>query len=269
MVCFRTPTSALLWCFTVQQLLLGAAWPSQILESEHGKEIYDTEGRIIYRGVSVRMGLHWGAPVCEIDPITNRMDYFGPMVNKASRISSEADGGQITISSDFLAEIRKCCDAFADDSFDDFFPDEKIAASIRKDMSSLSSSGFKVEDMGLRKLKGIENKENVYLMLPHSLVGRLTYQQTKKWKTSTVHIEPDQIWSLYELSLRLEALCNGFSSEVPGTAVQLSPQAERESMTVKMKHAILEQLNEKELIQFFEHTVASIEVKIFIKTQWI
>ncbi|RPA85420.1 PP2C-domain-containing protein [Ascobolus immersus RN42] len=259
MVCFRTPTSALLWCFSVQQLLLQAPWPSQILESEHGKEITDEEGRIIYRGVSVRMGIHWGAPVCEVDPITSRMDYFGPMVNKASRISSEADGGQITISSDFLAEIRKCCDAYANDDFDSFFTDDKIVAAVRKDMSSLSATGFKVEDMGMRKLKGIENKENVYLMLPHGLAGRLTYQKNMKRKTSTVNVEPDQIWALYELSLRLETLCHGFSSDVPGVAVQLAPHNETESMVLKMKHAVLEQFNDKDLAQFFQKTVTSIE----------
>ena len=48
------------------------------------------------------MGIHWGSPVCEPDVITGRMDYFGPMVNRASRISAIADGGQIAVSSDFL-----------------------------------------------------------------------------------------------------------------------------------------------------------------------
>src|SRR5690606_12041694 len=97
-------------------------------------------------------------------------------------------------------------------------------------------------------------------MLPHGLVGRLTYQKNMKRKTSTVNLEPDQIWALYEISLRLETLCNGFSSDVPGVAVQMAAHNEKESMVVKLKHAVLEQFNDKELLQFFEHTVASIEV---------
>jgi hypothetical protein len=54
-------------------------WPQEILDSEEGKEILDSRGEVLYRGLSVRMGIHWGAPVCEADPITRRMDYFGPM----------------------------------------------------------------------------------------------------------------------------------------------------------------------------------------------
>jgi adenylate cyclase len=31
------------------------------------------------------MGIHVGEPKSERDPITNRMDYFGPMVRKRSK----------------------------------------------------------------------------------------------------------------------------------------------------------------------------------------
>ena len=79
MVSFPTVTSALLWCLTTQLELLREDWPQEILDSDEGREILDTRGEILYRGLSVRMGVHWGAPVCEADPITRRMDYFGPM----------------------------------------------------------------------------------------------------------------------------------------------------------------------------------------------
>ncbi|SPO26130.1 probable Adenylate cyclase [Ustilago trichophora] len=90
MVSFPSVTAALLWCFTVQQQLLQEDWPREILDSEDGKEVYDQSGELIHRGLSVRMGIHWGRPVCEADPITRRMDYFGPMVNRAARISGAA-----------------------------------------------------------------------------------------------------------------------------------------------------------------------------------
>lgn len=79
MVSFPTVTSALLWCLTTQLELLREDWPQEILDSDEGREILDSRGEILYRGLSVRMGIHWGAPVCEADPITRRMDYFGPM----------------------------------------------------------------------------------------------------------------------------------------------------------------------------------------------
>src|SRR5271154_522798 len=106
-VAFPEITTALQWCFAVQTNLLSADWPAEILESDHCSEIYHPErGDLLHRGLSVRMGCHYGNPVCEVDPITRRMDYFGPMMNRTSRISAVADGGQITISADVEAELR-------------------------------------------------------------------------------------------------------------------------------------------------------------------
>ncbi|GMG05086.1 unnamed protein product [[Candida] boidinii] len=108
MVSFPTVTSALLWCFTVQsQLLATPEWPTEILASDQGYEIKDDKGNLIFKGLSVRMGIHWGTPVCERDVVTKRMDYFGPMVNRASRVSAVADGGQITMSTDLYSEFKK------------------------------------------------------------------------------------------------------------------------------------------------------------------
>jgi len=58
------------------------------------------------RGISVRMGIHAGKPVCELDPTTDRMDYFGPVVNRAARVSGVADGGEIFISSEAMVTFH-------------------------------------------------------------------------------------------------------------------------------------------------------------------
>lgn len=42
-------------------------------------------------------GIHTGAPLCREDPVTGRMDYYGPVVNTAARIGSYPKGGQIVI----------------------------------------------------------------------------------------------------------------------------------------------------------------------------
>ncbi|KAJ2441493.1 hypothetical protein GGF42_007275, partial [Coemansia sp. RSA 2424] len=108
MVSFPTVASALHWCLAVQMAFLAADWPQETLDSPHGCPLYwpndddnggdtakgrksvgnvDVESRrLIYRGLRVRMGVHFGSPVSEEDPITRRMDYFGPMVNRAARV---------------------------------------------------------------------------------------------------------------------------------------------------------------------------------------
>ena len=35
----------------------------------------------------MRMGAHAGKAQTQVDPLTGRMDYFGPMVNRAAKIS--------------------------------------------------------------------------------------------------------------------------------------------------------------------------------------
>ncbi|KFY74191.1 hypothetical protein V499_05767, partial [Pseudogymnoascus sp. VKM F-103] len=190
MVSFPTATSALLWCFSVQSQLLEIQWPSEILNHTIGKEVIDADSNLIFRGLSVRMGVHFGTPVCEHDPVTRRMDYFGPMVNKTSRISSTADGGQIAVSADFISEIQRCLENYSETEREgaagaggagaggvvDEEMEDPAAESIRRELRSLSSQGFEVKPMGERKLKGLENPEYIYLMYPHSLAGRIVQQ---------------------------------------------------------------------------------------------
>ncbi|KIR31680.1 adenylate cyclase [Cryptococcus deuterogattii MMRL2647] len=79
MASFQSVTAALLWCFNCQIGLLQQEWPRELLEAHDGKVVRDSNGTIVQRGLRVRMGIHWGAPECEKDPITRRMDYYGPM----------------------------------------------------------------------------------------------------------------------------------------------------------------------------------------------
>lgn len=224
MVAFATTTAALLWCFNCQTQLLEAEWPTEILEQPQCQIQYDMDKNLIFRGLSVRMGVHWGEPVCEKDPVTNRMDYFGPMVNRASRISAVADGGQVFVSSDFMSDIQRNLEIYADNegesangnSFD------HTGTNIRRELQQLNSQGFVIKDQGERKLKGLENPEPLYLIYPHSLAGRLTVLDdngsnaetpTTVSKNSKLEIPTDLIWRLWELSLRLERLCGAFETQ--------------------------------------------------------
>jgi adenylate cyclase len=229
MVAFSTTTAALLWCFNCQTQLLDAEWPTEILEQPQCKERYDSDGSIIFRGLSVRMGIHWGEPVCEKYPVTNRMDYFGPMVNRASRISAVADGGQIFVSSDFMSDIQRNLEAFADSersastgSGESYV--DPIGQNIRRELQQLNSQGFVIKDQGERKLKCLENPEPVYLIYPHSLAGRIAAIESNKpeegeapatiARSSQLELQTDLIWRLWEITLRLERLCSSLEDPV-------------------------------------------------------
>ena len=274
MVSFSTPTAALLWCFTCQTQLLDAPWPREILDTVACREQYDPDGNLIYRGLSVRMGVHWGRPVCEKDPVTGRMDYFGPMVNRASRISAVADGGQIFVSSDFVGEIQRTLEAYADNEressagSEDMFNDDVTDSNIRRELYQLSTQGFEVKDLGERKLKGLENPEFVYLMYPHALAGRLLMQPEMTehgelrvppslGKDSQFNIEADDFWRLMKIALRLEAFCSAM--ENPDAVMMREP----EFRLLNALKASGGDITDEVLLNLFEHQVARIEVSFF------
>jgi rhodanese-related sulfurtransferase len=90
------------------------------------------------------MGIHCGQPLCEPDPITKRMDYFGPMVNRSARISGNAAGGQIMISADIAREINaKILETEPETEYSDFQP--PLAVNAIKDLEKLyvSEAGLK------------------------------------------------------------------------------------------------------------------------------
>lgn len=282
MCSFPTVTSALLWCFITQNSLLDLEWATEILDTVHCQEKWDADGNVIYRGLSVRMGIHWGRPVCEPDPITRRMDYFGPMVNKAARVSAVADGGQISVSTDAISEIRRTLEAFAEDDdrrdsvgSQDTMNDDPVNVQIRKELRQLSSIGFEVKELGEKKLKGLENPEFIYLMYPHGLSGRLDVASGagdqpanlgpvpgEKGQPGTFEegssldkrLELDEVWKLWDLALRLEMLCS--SLEDPDRARGLrKPEM---SLLTSMKERG-GQIGDNFMLNLMEHQVTRVE----------
>ncbi|KAJ1024548.1 hypothetical protein NDA13_004479 [Ustilago tritici] len=239
MVSFPSVTAALLWCFTVQQQLLQEDWPHEILDSEDGKEVYDQSGELIHRGLSVRMGIHWGRPVCEADPITRRMDYFGPMVNRAARISGAADGGQILASKDVIKELQGLLGTFDESSTgatgaegeqlrkteegldEDAF--RLLNPNVSRDVVLLRRMGFGLSQLGERRLKGLETPEMLWLVYPKQLAGRLEQAKTddaqdaptaQVYEPTVQLLDIEDVKQVGMLCLRVEYLSN--STVCPG-----------------------------------------------------
>ncbi|GAA6007071.1 uncharacterized protein JCM10292_003450 [Rhodotorula paludigena] len=247
MVSFPTVTSALLWCLTVQLELLREDWPQEILDSEEGKEIVDSRGEILYRGLSVRMGIHWGAPVCEADPITRRMDYFGPIVNRAARISAVAEGGQISASQDVIDIIQDVVmqqkpgpsSLDSDDGEEEEDPEDYLDPRDKQDIAALRRLGFGITELGERRLKGLESAELISLLWPKSLKERIQPAAGVKAdgapgaasvkKTEVIQDETPQlldvntIKALGKVVQRLEAACGAIVHGIDGDSTPAAP----------------------------------------------
>jgi adenylate cyclase len=204
------------------------------------------------------------------------MDYFGPMMNRTSRISAVADGGQITISADVEAELR-ALEQLAD-SVGDINPEddeyESPLLAIKRDMEALKRSGFAISPVGERKLKGLENSEFIYLIYPNQLIGRLhmdrlklegtppTQHQTEGAQapivpgperiiiSDDVRIIPlSDVRLLHMLTYRIEKLC---STNMVSEEVDVLQQ--------RRAHNIREEDPDEVIIQAVESLVTRIEV---------
>ncbi|KAF8893444.1 hypothetical protein BD779DRAFT_1506295 [Infundibulicybe gibba] len=204
MCSFPTALSAVWWCLSVQIALLQESWPLEILECEDGKPIYDAQNQLIARGLSVRMGIHCGSPLCERDPITHRMDYFGPMVNRSARVESGAAGGQIMCSAEIIREINaKILEIEPETEYSRSQPAQAVDA-IRR-------LGIVIVPVGEVKLKGLELPEVLSLIYPKGLEGRQDLKDAPSNPTASGSRVPFSVVQMRELGvlcLRLEALAS-------------------------------------------------------------
>ncbi|KAF9433779.1 cysteinyl-tRNA synthetase [Entomortierella beljakovae] len=256
MASFSSVPAAMLWCFKVQELLVEAEWPQDILDSVECRAYFcraDTT-RAMYRGLSVRMGIHWGRPVSDRDAVTRRMDYYGPMVNRAARICDVADGGETCVSSDVINMMQHL--------LEDTYLEESDAAQYEH-VCELKKMGFGIIDLGERKLKGLETPENLHLIYPRGLAGRLTLDPSKLMSgasmaeaqiapivvQSTV-LDAASVRSLQLICLRLERVASG--------ATALHGRVTDQSLAL-LSLPIKDNADQADLARIAEHYIVRIE----------
>ncbi len=135
MIAFGSPNLAVRFALECQEKM-ATAMPDAIRRDTGGAELL------------VRMGIHTGEPICEIDPTNGRMDYFGPMVNRSARISAAGHGGQI------------------------------LASHAVRELAHEELEGALVKDLGEHRLKSLSRPERLFQVLPYSLASR-TYPPLK------------------------------------------------------------------------------------------
>jgi class 3 adenylate cyclase len=178
---FERPEDAIRFCLKVQLELLKINWPEEICQHPDAMVETSATGVLLYRGLRVRMGLHTGEPTCVKNPVTGnqptpfhsiaaaaaivsyqerallvgRMDYYGPMVNRSSRIETIARGGQIVLSDSVMKEVEHLMNAFGSP---------------------------KVQDLGFFKLKGLDAEQHLFQLLPQELAERTFEMSTPRYK---------------------------------------------------------------------------------------
>lgn len=162
------------------------------------RSIGNVKFNLLFRGLSVRMGVHWGSPLCEMDPVTSRMDYYGPMVNRAARVAGLAHGGQILMSSDSAKNVHSILGIGDADhpavsnfhapvarkgvnttpipsSLVPLLPSEEVITSGSADAEKLSRLNLQHRCIGLYKLRGLETHEVLFEVYNNFLKKRSAY----------------------------------------------------------------------------------------------
>ncbi|KAI1619024.1 nucleotide cyclase [Exophiala viscosa] len=184
MIAFPTATAAVQFCLDAQERLLDEVWPKGILNLPSGSETKDSDGQVLFRGLKLRMSAHWGEPVCNYNEVIKRMDYLGPMVNRAARFIQVTEGGQITVSEDFLLQLQgeleaaknqpdgKTC---SDNDSDKAETVELSTLRSKKDQKKLTHQQFEIQLLGEHDFKGLDEPEKLYYLVPRSLEGRVDH----------------------------------------------------------------------------------------------
>lgn len=148
MLAFAEADSAVSACMILQEALVRQPWPKELLRHKEAAEVRDKDGRIIYRGLRLRVGMNTGAAYSTTDMVSGRADYFGNAVNRAAKATGLAFGGEILITRNTLEAVE--------------------------DLSSLS-----VEPQLTKTNHTLGNKNRtVYLVLPGSLKNRVSFHKS-------------------------------------------------------------------------------------------
>mmetsp|Transcript_10649 Transcript_10649/g.39749 ORF Transcript_10649/g.39749 Transcript_10649/m.39749 type:complete len:1420 (-) Transcript_10649:27-4286(-) len=144
---------ALAFALEAQLRLTQVEWPEGLFNSRYknpavSEVIDEGTGQVLFRGLRVRIGIHFGEAQPTIDEVTGLVDYFGASISKSARICALAKGGQVLLSNDAYESVR----SLIDDSF-----------------------GIPVwtERKGTARLRGMESEPDIlWLVLPKELSKR-------------------------------------------------------------------------------------------------
>jgi len=117
MITCTSPADAVTFALDVQEALYDTDWAwdeidgvyqefhSAFIRSSKSMEVGDSY-RDLWNGLRVRVGIHYGKGDVTYDDVVKGYDYYGPVVNIASRIESIGHGGQILVSEDTIQHLK-------------------------------------------------------------------------------------------------------------------------------------------------------------------
>ncbi|DBA88295.1 TPA: hypothetical protein ACH3X1_016535 [Trebouxia sp. C0004] len=99
MVAFHDPLDAIAWALHVQLALLEAPWPPELLQHAQARLETCPEGKLLFRGLRVRMAISIGIPAeIIVHNVTKQVEYRGEIIELSESLSHLPAGGQVLLS---------------------------------------------------------------------------------------------------------------------------------------------------------------------------
>eukprot|EP00667_Euglena_gracilis_P024501 EG_transcript_28243 len=140
----HTPQQAVRLALAIQTALHRHDWGTAALSAAYA-EGPNPGAAACWNGLRVRVGIHHGLGSVRFDPVAKGYDYYGTVVNVASRIEGVSHGGQVVVSEDVYDAV--CFDV----------PDVKWT------------------DLGVHALRGLPEPLHLFQALPVGLLACRTF----------------------------------------------------------------------------------------------
>jgi len=160
MIVFANCKPALQFCLSVLEALQNIEWPLAVQQHRSRRVPGSTQINGRAPGLTVGLGVHFGTPfMAELNTTTNRVDYYGPMINKSARMQGQAGDDTTAVTDDFIAQL-----AFEQSGRTVLAT--KLVDSVRTKILSAELVGreFEIRFKSDRVLKGIPGPEYVSLV---------------------------------------------------------------------------------------------------------
>lgn len=161
---FHTLKEAILWACHVHAELLTLDWPDKLLSLDECRA-EEKDGRIIHRGLRVKIGMVYGRGLDKKPLSTGRADYFGTLPNIAARISSLARPGQVLIHTS--SGFSKCGIQWINDKKGIL----KYSPALQSDGDGVSELAVEICELGLFLLRGVNELKKLYQVISSDLFG--------------------------------------------------------------------------------------------------
>eukprot|EP01063_Lacrimia_lanifica_P014314 TRINITY_DN20933_c0_g1_i1.p1 TRINITY_DN20933_c0_g1~~TRINITY_DN20933_c0_g1_i1.p1 ORF type:complete len:2074 (+),score=572.44 TRINITY_DN20933_c0_g1_i1:51-6224(+) len=157
MIAFETASDAVNFALAAHIGLYNAMWPEELLKFETCA-VDDAQQ---FRGIKVRIGVHFGEAEVEFNTILNRYDYFGNTTNRAARTEAAAVPGCVAVTPDVMEELLQECDVPDGDG------DAGFASALEYPVEVLVRENV--------QMSGVAEPITLHMLLPEQLSLRRTF----------------------------------------------------------------------------------------------